>query len=372
MRIPLLLLSFLLALSACMPRKEGDPNTAPPDAAHNSRNALDWAGAYEGALPCPGCAGTRTRLLLRRDETFEMTTTPINDLPKVAKGRFTWNAAGNAITLDAAGGGQQFMVGEGRVALVPPGTAPSWPQPAERTLKLVPPPTPPSMRSMLETHRWTMVSAADAKGQPIAGLPGAKERPVVFGFADGKLNIEGGCNRSFGGYQVNAEGQLVVGRMASTMMACEPALMKTDGALAELLAQPAKVEMVPGAEPTMRLLTSGGATLGFIGAKTMEARYGAPARVFLEVAAQTVTCNNPVTGGKTCLQVRERSFDDQGLPKPVAGGFQPFYQSIEGYTHQPGVRNVLRLKRYTREDADGSQHFIWVLDIVVESEKVAK
>ena len=41
MRIPLLLLSFLLALSACMPRKEGDPNTAPPDAAHNSRNALD-------------------------------------------------------------------------------------------------------------------------------------------------------------------------------------------------------------------------------------------------------------------------------------------------------------------------------------------
>ena len=264
------------------------------------------------------------------------------------------------------------MVGEGRIALLPPGAAASWPQPAERTLKLVPPPTPPSMRSMLETHRWAMVSAADAKGQPIAGLPGAKERPVVFGFADGKLNIEGGCNRSFGNYQVNAQGQLVIGRMASTMMACDPALMKTDSALSDLLSQPAKVEIAAGAEPTLRLLVAGGASLGLVGAKTMEARYGPPTRVFLEVAAQPVPCNNPVTGGTSCLQVRERGFDEQGLPKPVAGGFQPFYQSIEGYTHQPGVRNVLRLKRYTREDADGSQHFIWVLDIVVESEKVAK
>lgn len=374
MRLPLLLLLALtLGVTGCVPRKEADPNTASrPDAAHTSRNALDWAGVYEGALPCPDCAGTTTRLTLRRDETFELATTPVNAPSRVVRGRFTWQADGNAITLDAAGGGQQFVVGEGRVALLEAGAAPGWPQPAQRTLKLVPPVPVPSLHSTLESHRWTLASATDAKGRPIAGLPGAKDRPVVFSFADGRLNIEGGCNRSFGGYQIDGEGRLVVGRMASTMMACEPALMKVDATLADLLAQPAKIEIAPGAEPTLRLLAASGATLGFGGKLTLEARYGAPARVFLEVAAQTVACNNPVNGATTCLQVRERSFDANGLPQPVAAGWQPFYDPIEGYTHQPGVRNVLRLKRYTRDNTDGSQTFFWVLDLVVESEKLAR
>ncbi|HYM87381.1 MAG TPA: DUF4377 domain-containing protein, partial [Pseudoxanthomonas sp.] len=42
---------------------------------------------------------------------------------------------------------------------------------------------------------------------------------------------------------------------------------------------------------------------------------------------------------------------------------------IEGYTHEAGIRNVLRVKRYTikHPPADGSS-LVYVLDMVVESE----
>ena len=45
-----------------------------------------------------------------------------------------------------------------------------------------------------------------------------------------------------------------------------------------------------------------------------------------------------------------------------------FYGDIEGYAHEAGIRNVLRVKRYTIKNppADGSS-LAYVLDMVVES-----
>jgi heat shock protein HslJ len=224
----------------------------------------------------------------------------------------------------------------------------------------------------LESHRWTLTSATGSQGQRIDGLPPGAGRPIVFSFAEGRLNIEGRCNRIFGGYQIDGDNRLVLGRMASTMMACEPAAMKVDATLSELLAAPAKIELAPGAEPVLRLVTAANATLSFLGQMTPEARYGPPTRIFLEVAAQTVACANPTSGASKCLQVRERRFDAQGLVVGTPGEWQPFYDPIEGYTHQPGVRNVLRLKRFERGASAGGSPFVFVLDLVVESEVVAR
>lgn len=369
-----LLLALALALTACMPRQaaEGAPMAADP--AHNSRNSLDWAGIYEGVLPCADCPGIRTRLTLNRDESYELSTLYVDrdSAPRVVQGRFSWQPSGNAITLESQHGGQQFVVGEGRIALLPPGAAPSWPQPEQRVLQRVAAAPAAGVQRTLESHRWTLTSATGGLGQLIDGLPAGAGRPVVFGFAEGRLNVEGGCNRISGGYRIDDGQRLVVGRMVSTMMACEPAAMKVDTALSDLLAEPAKIELVPGAEPVLRLVTATPATLSFLGQMTPEARYGAPTRIFLEVAAQTVACNNPISGASTCLQVRERRFDAQGLAVGMPGEWQPFFDPIEGYTHQPGVRNVLRLKRFERGASAGGSPFVYVLDLVVESEKVAR
>ena len=51
------------------------------------------------------------------------------------------------------------------------------------------------------------------------------------------------------------------------------------------------------------------------------------------------------------------------------GEWQNFYDQIEGFSHQPGTRNVLRVNRYTvaNPPADGSSQ-AFVLDMVVESD----
>ena len=366
------LFAVVLTVTGCVPRDPG--GGAVPDPAHKSRNALDWAGVYEGVLPCADCPGIRTRLTLRQDGTYELSRLYIDRDrdPRLAGGRFTWQPGDNAIALEAGHGGQRFAVGEGRLALLEPGAAPRWPQPARHVLDRVAETGNAGLQRTLEAHRWTLTSATGSQGQRIDGLPAGAGRPVVFGFAEGRLNIEGGCNRIFGGYRIDGDNRLVLGRMASTMMACEPAAMKVDATLSDLLAAPAKIELAPGAEPVLRLVTAANATLSFVGQMTPEARYGPPTRIFLEVAAQTVACANPTTGASMCLQVRERRFDAQGLVVGTPGAWQPFYDPIEGYTHQPGVRNVLRLKRFERGASAGGSAFVFVLDLVVESEVVAR
>ena len=118
-------------------------------------------------------------------------------------------------------------------------------------------------------------------------------------------------------------------------------------------------------------MSSNGQTLVFSGQATPESLYGAATRVFLEVNAQRVACQNPLNGQATCLQVRERRFDAQGLVVLPHGDWRPLFETIDGYTHQPGVRNVLRLKQFQRGAvAAGTPARVYVLDLVVESETV--
>lgn len=130
-RAPILALAALVAglvatlVAGCMPRQEA----AVPDPAHNSRNALDWAGTYEGVTPCADCPGIRTRLTLQPDGRFELSTQYIDrqPAPQTVQGSFDWDAAGSTITLGGAGGGQRFRVGENRLLQMnADGSAPPW------------------------------------------------------------------------------------------------------------------------------------------------------------------------------------------------------------------------------------------------------
>ena len=97
------------------------------------------------------------------------------------------------------------------------------------------------------------------------------------------------------------------------MMACEPALMQADTALAALLAQPLQIAITWGAPPQLHLQTASNETLVLEGQVTPEAVYGPGTLIFLEVDARQLPCRNPRNAQTTCLQVREISFDEQGL-----------------------------------------------------------
>lgn len=127
--LPLALAAAVLALAACGSAPTGGtpPN---PDPAHNSRNAVDWAGTYEGVLPCADCPGIRTRLVLTPDGRYELRMQYIdrNVAPLLTSGRVAWNDGGSTITLATPGQrGPQFRVGEGRLLqLNADGSAPPW------------------------------------------------------------------------------------------------------------------------------------------------------------------------------------------------------------------------------------------------------
>jgi hypothetical protein len=183
--------------------------------------------------------------------------------------------------------------------------------------------------------------------------------------------VDGGCNTMRGGYRLESDGRLAVGRLAATMKACEPALMQADAAFAKLLADPLRAGIAGGATPRLRLATAANESLVFAGEFTLEARYGPPTVQFLEVAARRVPCPPPSPREAACLQVRDRFFDPQGLPGGAPGEWRALADPIEGYTHRDGERNVLRVKRYARAAAPAdTPRYVYVLDLVVETEIV--
>ncbi len=224
---------------------------------------------------------------------------------------------------------------------------------------------------ILQAHQWSLTAATDSQAQAIAPLFPADARPYSFTFSATTLNFKGGCNNFGGRFQLNERGELVAGPLRSTMMACQPALMQADTALAAMLAQPLQLAITWGAPPQLQLQTASKEVLTLSGQVTPEALYGPATLMFLEVGAEALPCRNPRNAATTCLQVREISFDEKGLRSAAPGPWQPFYDDIEGYTHTPGQRNVLRVKRFDRGAAAGdAAPAVYVLDLIVETEVV--
>ncbi len=221
----------------------------------------------------------------------------------------------------------------------------------------------------LARFHWRLSEATDGRGQKLAELF-AGDPPIQLDFADGRVSVDHLCNRMSGGYTLAGD-KLAFGRMASTMMACTDAAKTAQERAASELLSGEYTMALDAAAPALVLTRRDGTTLRFAGQETAQSRYGEAETVFLEVAPQTKPCPHPLMKEKQCLQVREVRYDAQGLRQGSPGEWQNFYDDIEGYTHQDGVRNVLRLKRYTRPNppADASSN-VYVLDLVVETEQV--
>lgn len=81
---------------------------------HSSQNSIDWEGTYFGVLPCASCPGINTLITLNADLTYEKTVEYLesDDLPETTKGRFTWDKAGQIITI----GENAYLVEENQLS----------------------------------------------------------------------------------------------------------------------------------------------------------------------------------------------------------------------------------------------------------------
>jgi len=223
--------------------------------------------------------------------------------------------------------------------------------------------------AVLGGHHWLLDNAVDAKGQRVEALFARADKQVTVDFAEGRIAVSNTCNRMMGSYTLDGA-KLTVGDMASTMMACvDQKLMALDSAVGERLRGVQTAALQPGATPMLTLTSAGGDVLTFRGQPTAQTRFGGPGEtVFLEIAPNAKPCTHPDVPNRQCLQVREVHFDEKGIRTGTPAEWQPLYQDIEGFTHEEGVRNVVRVKRFVSGQKPASEQVAYVLDMVVESD----
>jgi len=88
-------------------------STNPAKTVHNSRISLDWEGSYAGIIPAADAPGISVQITLRADQSFTIVYNYI-DRPGIAaeSGTFSWDEAGNIITLKHTTFPPHYKVGE--------------------------------------------------------------------------------------------------------------------------------------------------------------------------------------------------------------------------------------------------------------------
>uniref|UniRef100_UPI003340488A DUF4377 domain-containing protein n=1 Tax=Castellaniella defragrans TaxID=75697 RepID=UPI003340488A len=221
----------------------------------------------------------------------------------------------------------------------------------------------------LTAYDWRLASTAGLSGQPVVALRPGLERPLRLSFSETSLSIQGGCNTLFGPYTLEPDGGLQAGPLASTRMACAPALMQLDTEIGARLTGRLDIRILEGAgSPQLILTTIGGDSMTFDGTPTPQTRYGGPGQImFLEVAPESVACNHPQIPDHRCLRVRERHYDASGILQPPASDWRTLYAPIENYTHHDGESTILRVRRYVLKNPPaGASRDAYVLDLIVQ------
>ena len=202
-------------------------------------------------------------------------------------------------------------------------------------------------------------------------LPAGSSAPIVLNFDEQRLSIATGCNTQGGSWKAE-NNILVTGNMMSTNMMCSPALMKQEAFSASLF-QVGKTPFVLNTtdveNPTLTLVSPTGEKIVFTGKQTAESKYQSQGEtIFLEISPETKTCSTGVARME-CLQVREIKYAENGVKTQVDKDWTLFYNSIEGYTHNPKERQIVRVKRFeiANPAADQSK-YAYVKDMVIESE----
>lgn len=239
--------------------------------------------------------------------------------------------------------------------------------------------TESSLNKTLQAFHWDLEKADESDGRALPAFTAlAPQRVVRLSFIQGaqpsdqRVVVDRLCNAVGAGYQLQGI-DITISRPVSTMMACpDRQLMQLEQAVSAQISRATRVHLAQDAQPPRLLLQfNDGSRWHLVGQPTDATRYGgAGETLFLEVGPQLLPCSHGVMRNAQCMQVREVKYDSAGL-KTSTGEWGHFYGHIEGFTHEAGIRHVLRVKRYTLQNppADASR-YAYVLDMRVETELV--
>lgn len=225
--------------------------------------------------------------------------------------------------------------------------------------------------STLQAYHWQLEAVSGADQAWYDSGKAALNAPVQWTFhgKEQTVSVSGLCNTVNAAYSTTGQ-NISFKSGIRTMMACaDSRLMDLENRLATAL-ESVKTWQLSGsaAAPRLVIAFANGSQWSFKGVPTDATRFGSAAeQIFLEIAPNTRSCNDGLRT-RQCLEVRRVSFDANGL-RQGAGPWELFYDQIEGFSHDPSLRTVLRVNRYERNNppADASR-YVYVLDMQVSAE----
>ena len=179
-------------------------------------------------------------------------------------------------------------------------------------------------------------------------------RPISLQFARGYSSVLNLCNAVSARYRLQGD-QLILEDGVQTLAGCRGAVAEQERLASSTITSTATLRLVD--DGALRMRTANGAVLVFTPEPTAETRYGSQGEVlYLEVASRTVPCRRALPPHTPCLQVREVHYDSHGVQQGVPGPYLPFQGVLEAFQLEPGMRSVLRVKRFRIRPphADGS------------------
>lgn len=225
-----------------------------------------------------------------------------------------------------------------------------------------------SSKHSLSQYDWTLKSAVDRSDKTLPAFSGQAAVPsaVVLKIDAGSFNVATGCNNLKGNYVLDGN-RFTSSKLVGTLKACAPNLMAQEASVKKLFADTVKLSVSYKAPEQLVLKTREGETWIFAGNLTPEAKYGEGQKVFLEVAPYRESCSHPTIPTYKCLKVRDLTYDTAGV-KTNIGNWYYLFEDIQGYEHKDGLRTVLRLKKFVRDNVGaGVAQEALVLDMIVES-----
>ena len=198
-----------LSITACQTTKTTENSAA--DAAHNSQNAVDWPGTYQGTLPCADCPGIRYTLTLNEDDTYVLKTRYLEKGDNVItdSGAFTWDDLGGKIALTNRD--ERFQVGENQLFhLDTEGNRISGSLAEHYILTKV--------SDQLTDRHWKLIEVG---GQAVTNESTMKAPYIQLNSEGNRLEANGGCNGLGGTFEMESPNRIKFSQLMGTLMACE-------------------------------------------------------------------------------------------------------------------------------------------------------
>jgi copper homeostasis protein (lipoprotein) len=200
---------------------------------HTSANSIDWFGTYRGILPCADCEGIETEIILNKDKTYTLKTKYLGkaNKPLEEKGNFSWNDAGNTITLTGVTTKpSQYFVGENRLTQLDLSGNKITGVLADKYILVKQQATTvlttqsPANAPLQETY-WRLI---EIMGKPTEKISGSSEMHIVLK-KDSTMQGFAGCNNLTGSYKLKQGNRISFKKIAMTLKACPN--METEEAL---------------------------------------------------------------------------------------------------------------------------------------------